>query len=130
MIGLDHQHSGKAVENAVAHIKLLATSNKLQFESNVQSAAYKAEHNLLIQGSDFNSLESPAKITLKRQTKQKTTDMDFMLLIKTDAAQTFRLPSLTSIRPKAGIYHATLTSIGFLSCISYMCIGSIVYATV
>ena len=91
MIGFDHQHSGKAVENAVAHIKLLATSSKLQFESNVQSAAYKAEHNLLIQGSDFNSLDAPAKITLKRRTKQKATDLDFMLLIKTDAAQNFRL---------------------------------------
>ena len=36
IIGLDHQHSGKAVDNAVAHIKLLATSNKLQFESNIK----------------------------------------------------------------------------------------------
>ena len=91
MIGFDHQHNGKAVDNAIAHVQLLATSSKLQFESNIQMAAYKAEHNLLIQGSDFSSLDAPAKITLKRRTKQKATDMDFILLIKTDAAQNFRL---------------------------------------
>jgi hypothetical protein len=96
--GITHQHKSKSFGNAKAIVTLVVNDIKFDFHSKVQTNDIKTEQRLLLQGSSFNSMSSPAKLQLTSSMNHD--NFAFVIELATDSSKNAEFKQMIKMNEK------------------------------